>query len=112
MVQDEDGYIWIGTNDGIQRFDGIRYKTFRHADNNPSSLSSNAVLQLLINKKKNLQVLMANGDAGIFDTKSFTFHKAGVKLKNETSLNSTVKQLITDEAGNIFLLFGGNELLT
>ena len=28
--QDEAGYMWIGTNNGLQRFDGTRYKTFVH----------------------------------------------------------------------------------
>jgi Predicted periplasmic ligand-binding sensor domain len=29
VAQDEAGYIWIGTANGLQRFDGLRYKSFR-----------------------------------------------------------------------------------
>ena len=33
-VQDETGYMWLGSTNGLQRFDGIRFKTFRHDENN------------------------------------------------------------------------------
>jgi ligand-binding sensor domain-containing protein len=30
VLQDDNGYIWVGTVDGLQRFDGSRFKTFQH----------------------------------------------------------------------------------
>src|SRR4051794_13568665 len=112
VVQDTKGYIWIATVDGLQRFDGIRYKTFRHKEGDQTTISSNAILQLMMDKRNNLWLLMSNGEAGIFDTEKFIFHKAIVHVKHESSLTLSVKQLITDEPGNIFMLFGDNELLT
>ena len=38
IVQDHQGYLWIGTTDGLQRFDGTRYKTFRHRENDVLSI--------------------------------------------------------------------------
>lgn len=32
IIQSEDGYIWFGTNDGLVRFDGVRFKVFTSAD--------------------------------------------------------------------------------
>jgi signal transduction histidine kinase/ligand-binding sensor domain-containing protein len=32
LAQTPDGYVWIGTNRGLVRFDGTRFRTFRHAD--------------------------------------------------------------------------------
>ena len=40
-LQDEQGYIWIGTNKGLQRFDGQRYLTFVNQKNNPASIPHN-----------------------------------------------------------------------
>src|SRR5690349_4700686 len=43
VVQDKEGYIWTATTDGLQRYDGTRYKVFRHKKNDPTSLPSNPV---------------------------------------------------------------------
>jgi ligand-binding sensor domain-containing protein/signal transduction histidine kinase len=112
VIQDADGYIWTGTNDGLQRFDGTRFKTFRHTEGLPSSIPSNQVWQLMYDKKKNLWLLTGDGQVGIFNTKNFTFREIPLELENPEALKSALKRLIEDEYGNIFFLMGGNEVLT
>ena len=112
VLQDDEGFMWIGTTDGLQRFDGVRYKTFRHNSNNPYSIPSNPVLQLLLDNKRNLWVLLADGRVGIFNTDKFTFHLVTIKAKNSNILNSASKRLVKDEWGHIFLLLWGHEVLT
>ncbi len=104
VAQDEMGYMWIGTNNGLQRFDGIRYKTFRPRKNDPSSLPDNYILQALYDKKKNLWLITGDGKVGIFDTHNFTYREIKVKIKNEQFLQQN-RKLIMDEEGNLFLLF-------
>ncbi|MCW3119499.1 MAG: hypothetical protein JWM28_3581 [Chitinophagaceae bacterium] len=111
-VQDEEGYMWFGTTNGLQRFDGIRFKTFRHNEKNPTSLPSNPVWQLLVDKKKNLWLLLADGKVGIFDTRNFTFKEVATKFKGPVSPNTLLKKLITDEKGNLFYLVSGSEVIT
>ena len=41
IVQDDNGFIWFATEDGLNRFDGINFKVFKHNVSNPSSLPSN-----------------------------------------------------------------------
>ncbi|HMU10655.1 MAG TPA: two-component regulator propeller domain-containing protein, partial [Ferruginibacter sp.] len=72
-IQDDQGYIWIGTANGLQRFDGSRFLTFRHDPNDKNSLPDNSVWQLLYDKQQNLWVLLSNGSIGIFDTRRFIF---------------------------------------
>lgn len=112
VLQDADGYIWAGTTDGLQRFDGTRYRTFRHIPGDTSSLPSNPIQQLLLDKKNNLWILMSDGNVGIFDTKRFIFKPAAVQPKKVKILSTAGKQLITDEFGHIFLLLKGAEVLT
>jgi len=47
VIQDSEGFIWIGTYDGLNRFDGYEVETFLHDNNNPKSLSSNRIKCLL-----------------------------------------------------------------
>ena len=112
VVQDERGYIWIGSTDGLIRFDGIRYKLFRHKAYDPASIADNPVWKLLIDKKKNLWLLMADGHVGIFNTSNFSYHDARVRCKNESALKTGVKRLTSDSAGNVFLIINANEVLT
>ena len=44
--QDTAGFLWIGTSDGLNRFDGYRFLAHRHRQGDPSSLSHNFVIAL------------------------------------------------------------------
>lgn len=46
ILQDSKGFIWLGTRNGLNRFDGTAFKTFRNDKNDPASLGSNSVLSL------------------------------------------------------------------
>src|SRR5262245_42854055 len=43
VSQDNYGFMWLGTDDGLYRYDGYTLKPYRHDPNNPRSLSDNAV---------------------------------------------------------------------
>jgi ligand-binding sensor domain-containing protein len=47
MLQDRRGFIWIGTYNGLNRYDGYRFKTYKPDPNNPNSLGGLQVLTLL-----------------------------------------------------------------
>ena len=109
--QDEQGFIWVGTNNGLQRFDGQRFLTFRHQKGDSTSIPHNYVTQLLLDKKKNLWVLTGDGKVGTFDKKRFTYKETRVKIK-DPGLLTIERELIEDEQGNLFLLYHNNEFLT
>lgn len=112
VLQDVDGFIWIAGTDGLQRFDGVRYQSFRHRNGDSLSLPSNPVIQLMLDQQKRLWVMLASGEAGIFNCKDFTFHKAVVKPLKAASWASPHKRLMKDEFGNVFYMFFASELLT
>lgn len=111
-IQDADGYIWAGSTDGLQRFDGTRFKTFTHITNDSSSLPSNQVIFLTLDHKKNMWVITGEGRVGIFDTRTFRYKEARVKARKAASYSAAIKRLIKDEYGNLFYLLGGGEVLT
>jgi signal transduction histidine kinase/ligand-binding sensor domain-containing protein/CheY-like chemotaxis protein len=53
-VQDRDGFVWIGTQDGLSRYDGIGFRTFRHDAAEPGSLTSNDVSTVLVDREGRL----------------------------------------------------------
>ena len=56
IMQDRQGYIWIATRDGLNRYDGRKFVTFRNDRNNPQSLASNWILSLAEDKEGNIWI--------------------------------------------------------
>jgi len=48
ISQDSAGFIWIGSNKGLFRYDGINYKRYTHRDNDPESLFSNVIFRTCV----------------------------------------------------------------
>ncbi len=46
MLQDNRGFMWFGTQDGLNRYDGYRFKTYRHDPDNTSSLPGNYIMTI------------------------------------------------------------------
>lgn len=46
IIQDEEGYIWIGTDDGLNRFDGRDFKVYRSSGREPGSILGNHIYSL------------------------------------------------------------------
>jgi len=47
MCQDRDGFMWVGTNDGLCRYDGYEFLVFRHDPYDPFSISHNGIQQVV-----------------------------------------------------------------
>jgi len=47
VIQDRTGFIWFGTEDGLNRYDGYNFKIFRHDPSDSNSLSGNSVWSLM-----------------------------------------------------------------
>lgn len=61
MVQDNNGYIWIGTRNGLAKYDGYNVETYYHVDGNTNSLVHNFVHGLFVDSKHRLWISTENG---------------------------------------------------
>ena len=111
IVQDREGYIWIGTINGLQRFDRHRFLTFRRNPDNKSSLTDNYIDHLFYDSKGNLWVVLGNGQLGIFNTKSFVFTPANLKVRDERILK--LPRILTEDSdGDMIYIIYGQEFTT
>lgn len=61
LLQDSCGYIWIGTEDGLCRYDGYEIIVFRHNANDSLTISSNVITSLATDTKGNLWIGTTRG---------------------------------------------------
>ncbi len=61
VYQDSYGILWIGTSNGLQRYDGHRFETYRNASGNPASLQHNMIWAMMEDAEKNIWVSNERG---------------------------------------------------
>jgi ligand-binding sensor domain-containing protein/signal transduction histidine kinase len=67
IIQDSRGFIWFGTSDGLNRYDGSTFHKYRHDPDNPFSLSHNVVASLAVDQSGTLWVGTNGGGLNKFD---------------------------------------------
>nr|MBX2841139.1 response regulator [Flammeovirgaceae bacterium] len=78
IFQDSEGFIWIGTENGLNKFDGYNFKIYRHDPNNPNSISDNKIRCIYEDKSGNLWIGTYGGGINIlpkgYDNFKHIFH--------------------------------------
>lgn len=87
ILQDNRGFIWLGTNDGLNRYDGHRFSIFRNEPENNTSISGNSITGMLEDKSGILWISTADGGLSKYDYRmppdqQFTQYR---HLPNDTS---------------------------
>src|SRR5574344_1466148 len=73
ICQDKAGYLWIGTEYGLNKFDGYRFTTYLHDDNDSTSVHDNSITTLFVDKHVRLVVGSSQG-LSIYDYDKDCFH--------------------------------------
>ncbi len=61
LLFDRQGFLWITTADGLQRFDGYRFQTFRHDPADKKSIPENSISEVFEDMNSNLWVTFRTG---------------------------------------------------
>lgn len=102
MAQDHKAFLWLGTYDGLNRYDGKSIKVFRHEFDNPKSLSGNVINEVYNAEKGYLWVLTTMG------LDKFSTDELDTK-EHFTEIRGGRHTLVCDTAGHVFAVSPENE---
>jgi ligand-binding sensor domain-containing protein len=104
MRQDRRGWMWVGTQDGLNRYDGYTFTVFRYEPENPNSLSHNSILSILEDSAGMLWIGTWGGGLNRYDPRSGQFTRYRHNPADPASLGSDVVAAIhEDRRGNLWL---------
>ncbi|MGE0308818.1 MAG: two-component regulator propeller domain-containing protein, partial [Acidimicrobiia bacterium] len=100
ITQDEDGFMWFATADGLNRFDGYSFRVFRFDRDDPNSLNSNVVHAIERGRGNILWLGTSSGGVDRFDptTEAFTHYRHDPKDPTSLSGNGICGLGIIEDA--------------
>lgn len=73
IVQDKNGFLWVGTQDGLNKYDGYKFTHFKNKSSSPNELSDNNILTLCVDQRGLLWIGTEGGGLNRFDPIRETF---------------------------------------
>jgi ligand-binding sensor domain-containing protein len=101
FMQDENGFIWVGTRNGLNRFDGYRFTVFKNIPGDSTSLINNHITDIKKSGEGKLWIATWGDGINLFDLKKQQFSR---KLNNDFNLNNLfIYCLLEDTEGNLWI---------
>lgn len=101
MVQDEDGFLWLGTGyNGVLRYDGKNVATYLHDSDDDSSLPHNNAGNLYLDEQGRLWIGSWGGGLILFDKDAETFSKFTFSPEDERAIGSNFVQSLHQDSNN------------
>jgi signal transduction histidine kinase/ligand-binding sensor domain-containing protein/CheY-like chemotaxis protein len=101
MIQDKRGFLWLGTEDGLNRFDGRMCKVYRNDPDDPNSLSYSNIRALYEDRQGYIWAGTITGELNRFDLKTEKFERFALDAKNLIPQNEKIVTAIAEDS------FGG-----
>lgn len=107
VYQDKRGFIWVATEDGLNKFDGNRFIVYKKSKNEPDALLNNYVKTLFEDSKGRFWIACING-IQIYDQATHTFQSIPIRHNRDNMAPQTSANIIELQNGEIWLgTYGG-----
>ncbi len=104
IVQDREGYMWFGTEDGLNRFDGYEFKIFRNDPDDPHSISNNNIWCLFVDWDGFMWAGTYSTGLNRYDHETGTFTRYLHDPEDQNSISSNyIRSITQDDSGNMWI---------
>jgi PAS domain S-box-containing protein len=112
IIQDDVGFMWFATSEGLNRYDGLRFKVYKHDRRNPTTISRNHV-EAIVQDNYNPDIFWIGTQHGLnkFDRRTETFTRYFHDPEEANSLiGNNIYELVQDTAGQLWIGTEGSGL--
>lgn len=88
ILRDNQGFMWFGTNYGLNKYDGYNFTHYKYSEFDTSSISSNHVFCLFEDSKNNLWIGLKNGELCIYNPQKDNFSRIQLFFNSPLSENN------------------------
>jgi len=108
IYKDSKGYLWMGTDVGLDKFDSYQVKKYRNSEKQPESISNDILTNIYEDRKKNLWFGTYNG-LNLYDRLKDNFRVFKKNSNDTNSINSNcITGIVEDKKGNLWIESDGN----
>lgn len=108
ILQDSCGFMWFGTDDGLSRFDGIKFKNY-YLSEYINATTSNSVKKIFIDRRGKMWIGLDSGIV-IYDSQTDTFRPFNAKTETGETIQTYVVDMIEDNDGEVWIATNGKGL--
>lgn len=110
MLQDSKGFMWFGTQDGLNKYDGYSFTSYHFDPADSSSILGNYIFSIIEDSKGNLWIGTESG-LNMFDQVNNTFVRYQHDEDDPSSLSGTeVRAILEDSEGRLWVGSTGGDL--
>lgn len=102
ILQDHQGYLWVGTTDGLNRYDGYEFVVYRHDPVDSTSLSNNIIKALVEDEEGTLWV-GTDGGLNRLDRQAERFIRYSLEIDSTTVHQQAVLNLVNSQDGALWI---------
>jgi ligand-binding sensor domain-containing protein/signal transduction histidine kinase len=103
IIQDQQGFMWFGTEGGLNKYDGYQFSVFKHDLDNSKSLSGNLISSMIIDRDGMLWIGSSTG-LDRFDPKTNTFLHYPQDFVSSPNLNGqAISVILQDQSGILWV---------
>jgi len=104
IIQDQQGYMWFGTQEGLNRFDGFEFTVFVHDPNDPQSITDETIRTMIKDRSGNMWIGTDAGGLSRYDQASQTFTNYLHDPTDSTSIgDNRVRVVYEDSSGVLWI---------
>lgn len=104
ILQDKKGFLWLATDDGLNRYDGYSFKIYRNDPEDTASLSNNYIWSICEDQSGMIWAATEIGGLNMFDPVSEKFYRYMHDPSDPNSISSNILQTVfADNKNNIWI---------